>query len=562
MTRARSFIAALAAVLLLAPAAFAAGQAILWIPAGDAGIGEILSLLEENKDLRLTAALGTQPKDFAARIKELSEDGRLELARRPAGDPPLPLLYYPDTREVKWEGKPAEFHTAPSASYFLSLRLGMAGADAAKEFGKAPEGLVSPPGGLAADYFPLAKALGIKWIACGPLSSTAAPVMEYDGVYAVPFVEFSTSAPAYEPPAFTVFDETSAGDPAALREQLAAELRAPSLYKRLTVSEELETAASTSAAPAAIAAAASPWSGDYGRWAAAPLQAAALAALARTRTDLMLYLNSEQGNFLRAEPAFQEYFSAENGGALLALASTSAAEAELDLRNTLANVYRLMHKPPPPWAYSSLADAVSGDAREEQIVFSDIPGGFELTNVSRPAAVPEAAPGLPDSAAPAYIWKLSGLKVSSGTDGTLFQFRPALLDNSDKQAAGFSHILLDLYIDVNHRPRAGISSPLEGRPLKLFPENAWEYALEVSPAGATLYKATPRGAAKAGKFNTRVEAGWIQVLVPHSSLRGTPELWSYAALMLAPKDGAYVITDYIADEISKGYIYAVRPGKQ
>lgn len=562
MTRIRSLLTALAVALLLAPAAFAGGQAILWIPSEDSGIGDILALLEENADLRLTAALAPQPKDFGSRISKLTEEGRLELAQRPAGDPPLPLLYYPGAAEVSWEGKPAETPEPSAASYFLSLRLSMARDAAAKGFGKAPAGLVSPPGGLTADYFPLAGALGIKWIACGPLASTAAAVMQYGEVFAVPFVKFSASTPAYEEHPFIVFDETSAQDPAALREQLVAQLETPSIYKRVTVSEELETAVSTQATPSEIAASASPWSGDYSLWASDPLQAGALAALARTRADLMLHLNSEQGNFIQAEPAFLEYFSAEKGRDLEVLSSTSASvDAELELRNTLANVYRLMHKPPPPWAYSSLADAASSDAQEDKIAQTEIPGGFELTNISRPATLPATTPGLPDSADPAHIWKLSGLKVSSSDDGLLFQFKPALIDNSLKGASGFSHITLDLYIDVNHRPRAGSSIPLEDRPLRLFPENAWEYALEVSPSGAELYKATPRGAAKAGKFKASVEGGWIKVAIPHSALRGTPELWSYAALMLAPNDGGYKITDYIADHISKGYIYAVRPGK-
>jgi hypothetical protein len=562
MTRTRSIFFILTAALFLGQAAFAGGQAILWIPSGDAGIDGILTILEENADLRLTAALAPQTKDFGSRIRKLAEDGRLELTQRPAGDPPLPLLYYPGTDEVRWEGKPSEFPSPSAASYFLSLRLGMARDAAAKEYGKAPEGLVSPPGGLASDYFPLARALGIKWIASGPLASTAAVVMESGGVYAVPFVEFSTSTPSYDAPAFIVFDETSSGDPAALREQLAAELQAPALYRRVTVSEGLAASVSTSAASAEISAAASPWSGDYSRWASAPLQSGALAALARTRTDLMIHLNSEQGNFLQAEPAFLEYFSAEVGEKLLVLTSTSAsAEAELDLRNTLANVYRLMNKPPPPWAYSSLADAASADAQEDSIASSLIPGGFELTNVSRPAVLPQNTAVLPASADPARIWKLAGLKVSAGTDGILFQFKPAALDNSLKSDSGFSHILLDLYIDVNHRPRAGISMPLDGRPLRLFPENAWEYALEVSPEGASFYKATPRGAAAAGKFKAYAEGGWIKVLVPRSFLRGTPELWSYAALMLAPGEGSYVITDFIADKISKGYVYAVRPSR-
>ena len=170
------------------------------------------------------------------------------------------------------------------------------------------------PGGVVADYFPLAKALGAKWLACGPLAAGAAgevpmpehgaaAVLEAGGVYAVPFVNFST-APSYAAgPSFIIFDETSAPDPAALQApMLAAELKTrPAPQKRLTVSEALRSRPLLRGGPA----------GSRGGGLAlrrglhalgfrGALQAAgALAALAQTRADLMLHLNAAQGNYSR-----------------------------------------------------------------------------------------------------------------------------------------------------------------------------------------------------------------------------------------------------------------------
>jgi len=552
------------ALSVLFPALLPAQQAVLWVPADSAGTEQVVAALEQNAGLRLTAAFSSLPKNLEERVKKLEKDGRLELALRPAGDPPLPLLYYPAAPEVKWAGKPS---TAPLATdqYFLALRLSLARDEAFKAYKKAPAGLVNPPGGIVADYFPIAKALGVKWLACGPLASTAAAVLEAGGVYAVPFVNFSTAPAASGGPVFTLFDETSAPDPAALRAMLLAELKASVPQKRLTVSEALKTALSTGAAPAEIAAAASPWSGDYTPWASAPLQAGALAALAQTRTDLMLHLNASQGNYPKASPAFEEYFSAEDGGKLRALASAdaeAASETEIELRNALGNAYRLMQKAPPPWVFSSLADAASAPEQAEKIRIAELPGGFELTNVSRAPAPPARTPGLPSAADPNRIWKLAGLRVESDPEGILFQFIPLAVDNAFKNPSGFSHVRLDLYIDVNHRPRAGMSRPLEGRPLRFFPENAWEYAIEATPKGATLYKVTPRGPVPAGSLKVTTEEGRITVRVPADLLKGNPALWGYAALMLAPKEGGgFVITDYIAAQIDNGYIYAVLPGK-
>ncbi|MDD5209505.1 MAG: glucodextranase DOMON-like domain-containing protein [Elusimicrobiales bacterium] len=557
-------ILALALLSFLFPAALAAQQAALWVPADAAGAEEVISALEQDANLRLTAALTPLSKNLEERVKKLESSGQLELALRPAGDPPLPLLYYPSSAQVKWSGKPSTA-ALRTDQYFLALRLSLARDAAFKVFKKNLSGLVSPPGGLTADYFPLARAIGVKWIAAGPLASTSAAVMEAGGVYAVPFAAFSAARPSSTGPSFTVFDETAAADPAAIRALLLAELKAFSPQKKLTVSEALKFVPSTAAAPAEIEAAASPWAGDYTPWASAPLQAGALAALTQTRADLMLHLNAAQGNYLKASAAFDEYFSAEEGGKLRVLASAdpeTASETEIEIRNALGNAYRLMQKAPPPWVFSSLTDAASGPAQAERIQVTALPGGFNIKNISRPPEPPAKTAGLPETADPNKIWKLESFSVQSDTEGILVRFAPLELNNSLKKSSGFSHIRLDLYIDVNHRPRAGMSRPLEGRPFRFFPENAWEYALEVNPAGAVLYITTPRGPVSAGALQVKTEGGLISVRVPSARLKGNPGLWGYAALLLAPKEGGgFTITDYIAEEIANGYIYAVRPGK-
>ena len=556
---------AAAFLFLVLPACLAAQQAALWIPSDAQGAAEIISLLEKNKDLRLTAAFSELPRGLEDRIKKLEKDSRLELALRPAGDPPLPLLYSPASEGVNWKGKPST-STLSNDPYFLGLRLGLAKEAALKNLKLSPAGFVNPPGGLAADYFPLAKAMGLKWLACGPLASTAAAVFESSGTYAVPFVKFSTAALPSPALSFVVFDETAETDPAALRALLAAELSSAVPQKRLTVSEALKLAVSSQAAPAEIAALASPWSGDYTPWAAAPAQAGALAALAKTRADLMLYLNSFQGSYKPAAPAFENYFSAEEGGKLLALAPAEtdpARETEIEVLNALGNAYRIMQRPPPAWLFSSLADAASAPEAAEKLLVAAGDNGFEITNIPRRPEIPAATPQLPAGADPYKIWKLVSMKVEAGPADITFRFTPQALDNSLRLASGFSHIRIDLYIDINHRPRAGMTRPLDGRPLRLFPDNAWEYALEINPARAVLYAVTPKGPVNAGTFLPKAEEGAVTVRVPREALKGNPLLWGYAALLLAPKDGKnFSITDYIASEISNGYIYAVRPGRK
>lgn len=560
MYRTRKFIAA-AAFLTVFSAGLPAQQTILWIPSDRQAASEIIGILEANRELRLTAAFAELPKDIEERVWKLEKDGRLELALRAAGDPPLPLLYAPASEEVKWAGKPSTA-ALTNDQYFLGLRLGRARDAALRSMKKFPAGLVNPPGGLAAGYFPLARAMGIKWLACGPLASTAAAVLEADGVYAVPFAGFSTAAPAGA--AFTVFDETSETDPAPLRAMLAARLTAPAPQKYLTVSEALRQASSARAAPEEIARLAAPWSGDYTAWASAPAQAGALAAFAKARADLMLHLNSFQGNYKPAAAAFDEYFSAEEGGKLRALAQAGTdqgRETEIEIQNSLGNAYRLMQKTPPPWVFSSLSDAATSAERTDKPAITAGNGGFEIINVYRKPEIPPGAPQPSKTADPYKIWRLSSLKVTPGADDIAFSFSPGELENPGRYPSGFSHIRLDLYIDINHRPRAGMSRPLDGRPLRLFPDNAWEYALEITPDRAVLYTVTPKGPVPAGTFQPKAENGAVTVRVPRAALKGSPLLWGYAALLLAPKDAKnFTITDYIAAGISNGYIYAVRPG--
>ncbi|MHB0995137.1 MAG: glucodextranase DOMON-like domain-containing protein [Elusimicrobiales bacterium] len=551
--------AILALLSVFVPAA-RAEQALLWLPADVAGAEEVVAALEAGGDRRLTAAFDELPKGLEERIKKLEQAGRLELALRPAGDPPVPLLYYPAAPEVSWTGK-GSTAALTSDRYFLAARLGMTKEAAYKAFRKNPEGLAAAPGGLVPDYFPVARALGIKWLATGPSASTAAAVTEFDGVYAVPFVRYSSAA-ADAP--FIVFDETSAPDPAALRALLAAELSAAAPNARVTVSQALKLFSSTSATAEEVSSLTSPWSGDYSPWASAPQQAGALKAFARTRADLMLYLNACQGDYKAARPAFDEYFAAEAGPKLAALASAdpeAAREAEIELQNTLGNVYRLMQKQPPPWAFSSLADAADEGA-EDKLQIKTGATGFEVVNTARKPE-PPAKSQLSAGADPHKVWKLASFAVETGADMVKFSFSPQALDNPQRLRSGFGHIRLDLYMDINHRPRAGLARPLEGRPLRMFPDSAWEYALEVTPQGASLYKITPRGPARTGSFQPKAENGAVTVSVPRALLRGNPLRWGYAALLLAPAGETELsIADYIAASVSGGYIHAVRPGKR
>ncbi|MDO8804882.1 MAG: glucodextranase DOMON-like domain-containing protein [Elusimicrobiota bacterium] len=557
----------IAAAFLGLPAGCAAAQqAMLWIPAQTPGAEEIVTILEENKNLHLTAAFTILPENLEKRLEKLKKDGRLELALRLVGDPPLPLLYYPALETVKWEGKPSASSLAENNRQFLVFRLSRASAAAKKDLKKVPVGLVIPQGGMLEDYFPLARSIGVKWLATGPLASTAAAVFEAGGISAVPFIAFSTAAQAGNGLHFTVFDETSGQNPSETRALLAAELSVATPGESLTVSEALKVVVSSAASPAEITRMSVPWSGDYTPWASAQQQKAALAALAKTRSDLMLYLNACGGSYSAAEPAFDKYFAAEDGETILMLASENPdikREAETGLKNAIANSYGVMDKTPPRWSIVSTGGEDEIPEKAGRIYIKSGPDGFEIKNISRVPELPVPAPHLPGTADPYKIWKLDRFKVEMLADSVVFRFYPLEVDNSSGLASGFGHIALDLYIDINRRPRAGRNRPLRGRPFRFVSDSAWEYALEINPVKAVLYAVTPGGTVIAGSFLPKVEEGAVTIRVPRSALKGNPRLWGYSALMLAPKDAkSFFVADYIAAGIFKGYIRAIRPGRK
>ena len=569
-------------LLLLLPVQLRAGTAILWIPGEHASLDDVISRLENDPALKLSAALGEIPAPLTGKIKDLMAAGRIELAARPAGDPVVPLFYYAREDAVRWQNKPssAAFSNDP---FFIALRMSDARDAYARSLKRPPEGFVNAPGGTVAEYVPLARALGFKWLAAGPLVSTAPfSFIDADGVSIVPFSRPPAAGGPLVPrlsgclpdqlsgctaisPDFLVFDETSDGPGAGSRAALLAFLSAGNSSPYMTVSEALKTAVSTGMPAAAAAQFTAPWSGDYTPWAGSPMQSGALTAFARTRGDLMTHLNAKQGDYTAAKAAFTEYFSVESGPKLLKLADSdpeAAKETEIEIQNALGNAYRLMDRTPPGWLFSALADMKERAENADKPTVTKSSDGFILVNASRPPSIPPG-PGGPapvKNQDPYKVWKLAKVSVSWTASDIVFAFAPLAAPGAAADGA-FARARFDLYVDMNNRPRAGATRLLSGRAGRIFPDNAWEYALEASADRAALYAAIDKGPRKTLTLRTGFEDGSYTVRVPRTALPGNPGHWSYAAFMLyTADDRAFNITDFLAEDFSNGYYYAVRPG--
>jgi hypothetical protein len=461
---------------------------------------------------------------------------------------------------VNWLNKPSS-STFTNDPFFLSLRMSEARDSCAGKFKRPPEAFAAAPGGFVAEYVPLAKALGFKWLAAGPLASTAPfNSLNADGVALVPFSIPPAGAAGGTAPEFLVFDETSGRPGPDTRAALIDFISNPARPQLTTVTEALAASVSASVTAAEAARLVTPWSGDYTPWAGLPIQAGTLTAFARTRGELMAHYNAKQADYKAASAAFSEYFSVESGPKLLKLADPdpdAAKETEIEIENALVNTYRLMDKVPPGWLFSSLA-AINEDQEEgDKVSVRKSTAGFTLLNAARLPVPPVSTAQAGQD--PYRAWKLARVEVSWTDAEIVFAFIP----QAPPAGAALQGMRFDLYIDVNNRPRAGAVRMLEGSAGRIFPDNAWEYALDASPKRSALYAATGKGPQKAGDFQADIGNGGLTVRIPRTVLRGNPGLWGYAAFMLyTSNDKVFQLTDFLAEDYSNGYYYSVRPSKK
>ncbi|KAF0126710.1 MAG: hypothetical protein FD189_1632 [Elusimicrobia bacterium] len=569
MTRMASRAALL--LLLLLPARAAAGTTLLWLPPADHSIGQALEALEKDPRLKLTLALESQPAEpELSRLKALLAEGRVELALRVPEAPPLFLLYYPNDPASAWAGKRGEFRNNP---YFFALRL-LDARERLPLYGEhPPRGLASSPGGMAEGAQPALRSVGLSWAASGAPASTDTPrIVSRDGVAAVSFdLLYSTvaGAPGYRAtaacavsPCFFVLDgvlDADAGrDHAAALDYWLA-VAAPGM----TVSELLASTVPASAGDTMrhgvpVPLSLPPWSEDYTLWAGSPRQSGAVSALAGLRDTMSLHMNERPGDrALRS--VMQAYFATGAGRELSGLDSPdeeARREAEISFQTRAADVYRLMNTSLPRWIFAPL-EKLSTEQEIPKAFTSRLDGRrLELENGHARPSLPEPAPSLPGGLDPLKALKLRSLHISWNDEEVTFAFAAGA--GPELGLAG--GVRLELYIDVNKRQRAGRTSLLGAVSPRLYPEDAWEYALSVRGGEAELFtlgSLRPAASLKAAPG----AAGALSVKVPRRLLAGAPERWGYAAFLFFGDDAAAAPVDALCAENSGGYVHAARHGK-
>ncbi|MDD2772903.1 MAG: hypothetical protein PHP45_04320 [Elusimicrobiales bacterium] len=576
----------------------AGGLALLWVPAADCARTEIVDALQRSSNgFKLTVAVSplAAPRAERQKLLALEAEGKAELALRIMGDPVLPVLFSPSSPLVLWRGK-GDYPLWNDRMDEAASRLFFALEGYKKLFGKEPDGWVPAGGGVTPDFAPLLRAYGLKWTAAGRCGQTGGMVQLSSGTVFAPFemvrdtADFSallSSAAVSAAPVFGVIDETLAGPAAeALRGELAGlmESAAPPV-RYMTVSQAINLAPSTEAASCFPP----PWSGDYSPWAGGARQAGALLNLGAARKTFAIYRSSSQVKPPAVRQVEESFAELDTGDRFLHLAGTdavSAEDAELDFKNSLENIYRLMGKAMPtslirPFAEAKVYDeqpqpdqSRTGKAANASITEGD--GLLLLQNPEKTLQMPDTLSFQSKTADPSKFFNIEAVLVRWTPDTVEFRVKNSRSDELSR-AEFERRFLADIYMDLNHRPRSGSTSLLEYRQLRASGEDAWELALTMTSEKARLFKATPQGPQLLGEYGVRVtKGGDITAEIPRAMMPGNPPLWGYLVLVLAlqaaPGAGqvfkplssadASPIIDYLAlDKIGSTFYFLRLPRK-
>jgi hypothetical protein len=386
--------------------------------------------------------------------------------------------------------------------------------------------------------------MGISWVAVG-MSTTPAQAQG-----SAPWLPFAALRSESRPPTAAEFnaagrivlDEASglvpSGSIVSLLKGLADQ---HSSWRWLTASEQAADSAEAGGAAAR----------DWPGWGpdlepATPAAAAAWKAYQDTAAALRRYQNSGTADIKALESATEAIYSAQAGHYYRILSGTmagNAADADLELRRHLRDVYRRLKLTVPGVFYASFAgaQASTGTALAGEEVSMDLrieqgPGWLSFQNpfgsLSRG----------PEKGASAEPWRILGLRLDWDDAYVTFTFRMAAIDVSTMvPSAALGRLVLDTYVDINHVAGAGSSALLAGREAFTASRDAWEYALSLGSSDGVFLRDIPESApAVLAQVPVTVDAArkTIRAVIPRSLMRGNPLHWGYIVAAFAAKSPA------------------------
>lgn len=502
-------------------------QMIVYVPLTDEEAASWLTLFSRYPRLRMVVAISPRFRQFEKRpelkvqFDALLQAGRIEVALQLPNPPVLPLII--DSNSARESLSSGTSLPTPPFAYpdDIVQMIARAKADFFKTWKTLPKGFIFPYGAASPAAIRQLERLGFAWVV-GSIGATdsfgvyrSGPLLVWD---AYPHTsQIGTLV--------RVWDDRAMGDAALGRKTIegwAKELEARPNVEVLMPSDFTIAAAPM---PEPTEWKRRTWSApDWSGWIGSPAKNAAWVWLRKTREALETFKNSGEASVKRLDMAYEEMFMAESAGYFStignpALPAASIEDREREFKASLSSVYKLIGQNPP----DSLFQATAAPSETSGTTASAARVSAEMLADKRERVVIED-PSNDVRLNAGMGFDLRRVEILSG---------PENVDITATLGAP-SHALIDIYIDQNRTPEVGTSSLLPMRSgLNASAEDAWEYALTISSAQATLFRTQAGGTYEtAGTFPVTVNGPSFAVSVPRSQLRGNPSRWGYQVLAL------------------------------
>lgn len=560
------------------------------------GLSQILAVLDRYPVLRVTLVPPERgwPAEWSSghlpgltrRLRELVAAGRVELALGLSERPVLPLLHGGglDRIHLPLAAPP----TPELADHLQDVRRLLAEGLQAFErtWGGVPKGFVAPEGAVDAALDGEFRRLGFQWVAAalgGPFGGrpvlprfvaderpiyfdgsaggmrwatkgsqasdqwlsevlSSPSTTNSEGVLTVVFAEPQTAPQPLPPMSLIPLMVERSGSSEPTKGSPRVEWITPSRW----IAEKRAVEVQTVGQPQGFGG--RTWDApDLSRWVNRPAQAAAWRWYTECRAAVRRYAQSGQVDPHRLKAALAELtplasaewferFGEDEGAA-------ERRRAERYFAAGIVRTYRLVNVPPPPELDQPLdQQSIANHAALQPAVTTYTPVSVSTSrhSVQFQDAIGDDH-GAGTLAYPPLLANTTGALdlVSVTVSWTDIDYRFAIqlkeLANPQGVPTGWSDVIVDMYLDVNHRVGAGTTALLPGRNAVTPPQDAWEYAISLRGAQASFYRTQgSAGAMKVADLPVEVHQPDRTVVVsaPSTLLRGDPARWGYLVLVM------------------------------
>jgi hypothetical protein len=230
--------------------------------------------------------------------------------------------------------------------------------------------------------------------------------------------------------------------------------------------------------------------------------------------------------------------------------NSGAAELKTlgNLKDELFHLYR----------FSLINDLVkSKDQQNDNLFKAEIENIYRLMGMSVPQELDKLSQGIAFKEDKNSIYNLNSTtntlsvvnSLSSGNGPYIKYFSVTINENNIKFVVDIDSIpqgvsiKTEVYMDLNNKPMAGITSMLAVPDVFLVPEDAWEFAMSLDNGKASLYRSGSIKPKLIGVYDINNNT----IIIPRSTLRGNPLNWGYQAVVYTQpgSKAPWILNDFL-----------------